>query len=265
MTVTHGPSGLNASRNFWDRLEDEERRLLRDIAELVVYEPGEPLITVGEDASTAMVIQSGWVKITNIYPGQDPDAVWLRTLGDLVGESAYIGTRRIATVTALTEVRALVVAADAFVEFLDLCPRAQRAFHETQRDRQIESDRKCIELGRTNSDQRLAALLLRLFDRAGRVDGVNGDRRLVLELPLSQKELAQLIRVTCKTVERTLKDWRRRRIIVTDPRKLTLLDESALRRIASLPDESGKREEHHGPRRGRHAERGRGPRGPGME
>jgi CRP-like cAMP-binding protein len=235
MNVSHERLGFTNSTSFWDRLEDEEQRLLRDIAELVIYAPRERLITVGHFADTAMVIQTGWAKITNIYPGSNADAMWLRTSGDLVGESASVRRPRIATVTAINEVRALVVTAKHFTEFLQNSTNAQRALQETQCDRQIESDRKCIELGQTNASQRLAGLLLRLFDRAGHIEGEAGARKICLDLPLSQREFGQLIRASCSTVERTLQDWRRRGFIITDHRRLTLLSESELRRIA-VPD-----------------------------
>jgi CRP-like cAMP-binding protein len=237
MNLARDHAGLTNSPSFWDRLKDEERQRLRDAAEEVIYAPRVPLVTVGRPSDTAMVIQRGWVKITNIYPGRAADAMWLRTIGDLVGESASVGRPRIATVTAISEVRALVVTAAQFQDFLGDAPNARRALQETQSLRQIESDLKCIEIGHTNGSQRLANLLIRLFDRAGRVEGAKGRRRIVLDLPLTQDEFGQLIRASRSTVERAFKHWRARGIIIVDPRRLTLLNESALRKIATLDED----------------------------
>lgn len=220
-------------RSFWERLGDEEQRSVRELAESKIYAPGERLMGFGRPADSAMVIQIGWAKISNIHPGSNSDAIWLRTSGDIVGESASAGQRRIATVTAIGEVRALEITAPDFLEFLHLFPGARKALQQTQSDRQIEADRRCMEFGQTNGSQRLANLLLRLFERAGRVDGENGDRRMMLDIPLSQDEYGQLVRVSRSTVERTFKTWRNRGIVLTEPRRLTLLNERALRRIAS--------------------------------
>jgi CRP-like cAMP-binding protein len=211
-------------------LDHQDRQTLRLAATSTIYVPGERLFAEGEPAYSALVIETGWLKISNVASNGATELQALRTTGDLVGESAAADQPRTSTVTAATEVRALVVPAHAFTAFLQDSAQARLALQCMYRDRMIESDRRCLRLGGATARRRLAQLFLNIVDRAGHIPQ-NGNG-IVLEPPLSQEELGQLIRVARQTVETTLRDWRRRGIVSTAPRKITLLNVSDLRRIA---------------------------------
>jgi CRP/FNR family transcriptional regulator, cyclic AMP receptor protein len=80
----------------------------------------------------------------------------------------------------------------------------------------------------TNGAQRLAGLLLGLAERlGGRAAGV-----IEIALPLSQDQLASLAGTSRATVARALNDWRKRGLIRTGQRRITLIDVAALRGVA---------------------------------
>ena len=80
----------------------------------------------------------------------------------------------------------------------------------------------------TNGAQRLARLLLDLAAR----HGIQTDRGVHVAMPLTQVELASMAGMSRATVTRALSNWRRRSIIRTGQRDLTITDLGALRRIA---------------------------------
>ncbi len=80
----------------------------------------------------------------------------------------------------------------------------------------------------TNGSQRLAGLLLDLAERlGGQTEGI-----IEIALPLSQDELASLAGTSRATVARALDGWRRRGLIQTGQRRITLTDAPGLRAAA---------------------------------
>jgi CRP/FNR family cyclic AMP-dependent transcriptional regulator len=76
--------------------------------------------------------------------------------------------------------------------------------------------------------QRLARLLLDLTEQGEEP----GRGAATTTLPLSQEELASLIGASRSTVTRALREWRLRRVIRTDQRRITILDRPQLLRLA---------------------------------
>jgi CRP/FNR family transcriptional regulator, cyclic AMP receptor protein len=232
---TNGKDGPAGTR-FWDMLGPEEREALRAVAEPVTYPQGTRIFSEGEPSAFALVIRSGWVKVASGESRDSETALALRSSGDLVGESASADSPRSATVVALGEVRALRVGASGFSDLLHEHPNVDQALKRTLRGRRIESDRMRMDVGKNNSDKRLAQLFLKLAESIpGSSGGRGGDGAAVLDIPLSQEEFGQLICASTGTVERTLHKWRLRGIVSTSYRRHVLLDLPALSRIAGRP------------------------------
>ncbi|MBO2453967.1 Crp/Fnr family transcriptional regulator [Actinomadura barringtoniae] len=223
--------GLPGGKPFWERLSPQDRDALSEISSEESFAPGACVCNEGENAWFALVIIDGWVKVSNISVDGQPVLQALRTRGDLVGESAMAeGCERISTVTAATKVRALSVPSEAFRQFLHESEDADIALRLTYRDKQIESDWRCLRLGGASVKQRLAQLMVSTADRS-RVEPVDGV--LKLEPPLTQDDLAQLVRAARSGVESALREWRARSIVQTSRRSVTLIDIPYLRRLAA--------------------------------
>jgi CRP/FNR family transcriptional regulator, cyclic AMP receptor protein len=177
---------------------------------------------------------SGWVKIiTDSHDGRVVlDA--LRRRGEVVGEMAvHLTGHRTATIQALGTVRALLIGAEQFGDFLDLHPLAGHAYRQAMAEVQQVAYEKQRSQALLSGGQRLAGLLLDLTERSQAEDHGQADRDTdTLPPPLSQEELASLISVSRSTVTRALQGWRSRHIIGTDPRHIEILDRARLQRIA---------------------------------
>ena len=210
-------------------LGEHERDALHAEAEWVTYARREQLCNEGEAAEFAIVIQEGWVKIS-YASARETNTLVLRGPADIVGESASADQPRIATVTALTEVRGLSVTSDQFIGFLRRYPGALRALQRTYSDRLVESDRMRMAVGQMNGARRLARCLLQLADYFGHTE--DHGSKITID-GLSQEEFGQLISASPITVVRALKNWRLRGIVGTGPQlKIELLDLPTLRQIA---------------------------------
>ncbi len=219
----------DGDRGFWDLLPQEEQRVLWSLGREREYPPGATLCVEGDRATHVFILLRGWVKVLSAGDDGREPIVALRGAGDLVGEvSGQTTGVRNATMQAIVTVRALIVGYDRFSSFLDTHPGGGRAYRHalTYRWRNAEAMLRLHPV--TNGAQRLAGLLLGLAERlSGQTEGV-----IEIALPLSQDELASLAGTSRATVARALNGWRKRGLIRTGQRRITLTDVPGLRQVA---------------------------------
>jgi CRP-like cAMP-binding protein/tetratricopeptide (TPR) repeat protein len=222
-------------RSFWNALADPEREALAAAGVEEVFRAGSVLYREGDDSSQVMIIDSGWVKVSvREATGAGEKILAVRGQGDVVGERAALTTQvRSATVTALDEVSAMVVAADRFTEFLRSYPRAAEVLRRQVNERQDEDRARLFPGERSGAERRLAWLLLDLAQRRG---GYQHTADAVFTLPMSQAELADWAGTTADAVGRFLRTWRERGIIVRGERsrRLTVVDLDGLAAICDV-------------------------------
>jgi CRP/FNR family transcriptional regulator, cyclic AMP receptor protein len=215
--------------SFWGRLNETEQAALQALGRISTFRPGDTMCIQGEPATHVFVLVKGWVKILSVTSDGHEIVLALRGRGDIVGELAgeFTGYRT-ATVRAIDLVRSLIIGHDSFSSYLDSNPGASRAYRYAV----MQSWNDAAEILRSrwvsSGAQRLAAVLLDLAYRHGTATQ-NG---ISIALPLTQEEIASLIGASRATVTRALRDWRRRGLIRTRQRNITIMDVTGLRRIA---------------------------------
>jgi CRP-like cAMP-binding protein len=131
-------------------------------------------------------------------------------------------------------VRALLIGAEQFGNFLDDHPLAGQAYRQAMAEVAQVAYEQQRNRALLSGAQRLAVLLLDLTEQDGqdgRRGGVSRDVTATT-LPLSQEELASLIAASRSTVTRALQGWRSRQIIGTDQRHIEILDRATLERLS---------------------------------
>lgn len=217
------------SHGFWDLLPLQERRVLRSLGGDSEYSPGTTLCNEGDPATHVFILQDGWVKVLGNSEGGHGSILALRGAGDIVGETAgETSGRRNATMQAMVTVRALIVGYDRFSSFLDTHQGGSHAYRHVLAQRWSDAERTLRVRAVTNGAQRLAGLLLSLAERLGG----QGNGIVEIALPLSQDDLAGLAGTSRATVARAVKDWRKRGLIRTGQRRITLTDVTGLRKVA---------------------------------
>jgi len=214
---------------FWDLLPPEERRALRSLGRDREYPPGTNLCVEGDPATQVFILLDGWVKILSDSEDGHQSILALRGAGDIVGETSGETTgRRNATMQAMVTVRALIVGYDRFSSFLDTHREGSHAYRHVMAHRWSDSDAMLRRRAVTSGAQRLAGLLIGLAERLDGQAGVVVD----IALPLTQDELASLAGTSRATVARALNGWRKRGLIRTGQRRITLTDMPGLRKVA---------------------------------
>jgi len=218
-----------SGQGFWTLLSQDERDALSALGLARDYTAGTTLCNEGDLATHLFILLTGWVKIFSTTKDGHEIVLALRGDKDIVGETAGETTgRRNATIQAIGKVRALIVPHDKFSSFLDANQGADRAYRRVVTQKFNDTDAILRSRTGTSGAQRLAGLLLDLAERHG--NEVNG--AIYVVMPLSQAKLASLAGTSRATVTRALSNWRRRGLIRTGQRRITVTDLEGLRKVA---------------------------------
>ncbi len=156
----------------------------------------------------------------------------VRGPGDLIGELAAIdpeGSTRSASVVAIGPLETSTMTGGEFRAFVDEHDKVGRALMVTLVRRLRQADRKRVEFASLDTPGRVAHVLVELADSHGQVT----DEGVLIDLPLSQEEIAGLIAASRESVARGLGTLRDRKLITTARRAIVVTDLAALRRYTA--------------------------------
>ncbi|MFC0041116.1 Crp/Fnr family transcriptional regulator [Actinomadura rayongensis] len=228
--------GARLALPFWAALDAGNRAALRASARSRPYAARAPLCVQGDTSDHVVVIERGWAKVTATTADGHDVVLAVRGPGDLVCESAVLGSReRSATVTALGPLRGLLVPAERFTAFLDANPGLWRLVSGTMVGRLDDASRRLQAQASVKGPRRLAGLLAELAELSLRHQAASGGAVGVpvdIAPPLSQQELGSWMDASRETVARALNELRRRGLVRTGWRRITVLDLDRLRAFA---------------------------------
>ncbi|TDC91981.1 Crp/Fnr family transcriptional regulator [Actinomadura sp. 7K507] len=229
-----GPADASSlRRGFWFALDSEQRAALGEAARSRSYAPGSPLVHQGDESNDVTIIEDGWAKVTSTTEDGHDVVLAVRGPGDLIAESVVLGGRtRSATVTALSPLRALMFPAARFTAFLKFHPEAWRLVSGTFVQRLDEADRRLEAHLTSTGTQRLALLLVDLAEESALRSPAGADGSIDIAPTLSQTEIGSWVDASRETVARGLALLRRRGLVRTGRRKITVVDQHALRAFA---------------------------------
>ena len=219
-----------ANCGFLGGLAAAERDALLEHGRKRRYTAGDTLFHEGDASDWVAVLLSGRVKVSYFAESGTEVMLAVRDPGDLLGElSALDGTPRSATVTAMEPAEALVLTAAAFRVFLESYPRLALELVQSLVARLRDADVKRVEFGAYDSVGRVARRLVELTERFGR-DTAAGT---LIELPITQQELAGWTGTSRESVAKALQTLRRLDWVDTGRKQLVVRDVEALRRRAT--------------------------------
>ncbi|MFY1636199.1 Crp/Fnr family transcriptional regulator [Solwaraspora sp. WMMB335] len=194
------------------------------------FRPGEVLVNEGDHRHDVYVLLGGYVKIvSNSHDGRT-NLLAIRGRGDLIGElSAIDMSPRTATVVAATTVDARVVDHLAFTAFRRGHSAAEEVLQRSVLTKLRQATRMRGALNGASVSQRLAGILYYLAVRYGHPAG----SATVIDIPLSQLELAAFVGAAEASVHRALTALRRSGLVVTGYRQIEIQDLAALAEVAT--------------------------------
>ena len=212
--------------SFLAGLDDAARAALGNLGRVRRFEAGTTLFLEGDVGASVMIVHTGHVKVFATTPDGHERVLAIRGPGDVLGDLSAIDRQpRSASGTALEASDVQIVAADGFRAFLADTPRAALVLLQVMIGRMRDSDRLRAEFGTVDTGRRVALRLVELAETVGE-PGAGGIR---LTLPLTQDDLAGWISASREAVARALASLRRRGLITTGRRAITIVDLPGLR------------------------------------
>jgi CRP/FNR family cyclic AMP-dependent transcriptional regulator len=202
-----------------------------------LFAPGQVFIAEGDKDTDMFVLLEGIAKVT-AKGANSEEFIDVQAKGDTVGELAAINPGleplpRSATVLAAGDVAAIRIMKPELDAFFMAHPDAAVAMAFMLGGRQVQKLRERLNISGFDATARLARTLAALEEKLGTptADGT------LLDIPLSQTELATLAVLAGPTVQKALRDLREVGAILTGYRTITITDMAALRRAGRLGDE----------------------------
>lgn len=192
------------------------------------------LLREGDLSTHVYLLMGGIVKVTATTPEGGFALLAIRAAGDLIGELAGLdGQPRSATVTAAGDVVARVISQPVFNGYLNRHADAAVAVSRTVAAKLRWATRRRIDFSGSEVRVRLARVLVELATTYGERTSVG----VRIGVPLTQPELAALVGAAEPTVHQALAALRKDKVVDTGYRSTTVLDPSALRAIAHVPED----------------------------
>jgi CRP/FNR family cyclic AMP-dependent transcriptional regulator len=232
MTVeasTHADALKNVP--FFRRLSQKDVAALAKRLIMRRFGSGQIIFHLGDPAGLLYIITNGKIKISHASSDGQEAVLAILGNGDFFGELALLDdSPRSATAEAIEPTETLTLHRDDFLSFLDNNPLFARhvlnilAFRIRHLNNQI-SDIFFLDL-----PARLARTLLLLADQHGKPV----DKGTVIELSLTQTDLAEMTGATRVSINKALGRFRRAHWVDVEGRKLTIVDPGALERLIQI-------------------------------
>lgn len=214
-----------------DDSSEAGRRILREVGRFAVFRRGDRLIVAGAVSDEVLLVEAGVVKAVLLDRDGTEKVVGLFGHGDLLGELGVTGHRpRSAHVVALSTGRAMRVPGDVFLRLQAKNRDVRELLDETWRKRQQHADDRQLAQNR-DVTTRVAESLLRWAQAFGHAT----DQGLLMR-GLSQRDIANAVSASEKSVEAALSELRAARLLRTGRLWYSLASPHALEKLIDDPE-----------------------------
>lgn len=190
------------------------------------FKRGAIIFREGDPGQLLYLVLSGQVRIyVNGLDGSEMSVILFGRPGDMFGELAVIdGLPRSATAVALDQTTLYIISRENFRQHMRHTPQLALNFMQELTHRVRYNTRQMDSLATLPVSQRLARKLLELAQDYGRikVDSV------LIDMTLTQANLASLIGATRESTNKCLRDYRERNLITFQNGHIAILDADAL-------------------------------------
>ena len=194
------------------------------------YLPGDTVYIAGDEAERLYVMAEGKVKLLQHGEGGRNVLLDILTTGEFFGNLATLGAASYSdTAQVQTPSCVLSIRSDDFRSVLDQHPQLALKALEIMAERLNAANRRVLQLSSMPVDRRIAFTLLQLSQKLGREQ----DMGLLIDVPLSRDELAEMTSATPETVSRTLSQLQAGGIITSGRQWIAITDRQRLAELAS--------------------------------
>ena len=199
----------------------------------MAYGPRKDLIREGDQPGSVFVILEGWAFRYKVLPSGRRQVMAFLMPGDACDLHIGLLAEMDHSIQTATDVQVARISRKIIDELMAIYPGIARAMYIAQLVDEGTLRAWIVSLGRRNSAERAAHLLLELYTRAVRAGVASHDE---MELPLSQAVLADALGMTPVHINRTLQEIRRSGAIVLRRGVLRIHDPIALTKLSGFDE-----------------------------
>ena len=220
MGTSAAGTGQWAAGSFIGGLAPQTREALLALGTRRSFPHGRHLLREGERTDHVEVLLHGIVKVSVI--AEDIDVLLsIRGAGDVIGEMASLtGRSRTATVTTCGEVVATSISHVNFDRFLGRHADAAVRMAAVMSERLEWSNARRTDFAAYPAEVRLGRVLASLASSCVLPTSAG----TLIDVPLSQRELATMIGIAQPTVQKAVRKLRERHLISTNYGRITIVD-----------------------------------------
>ncbi len=171
-----------------------------------------------EEASRAYLVLEGQTKLLQTTAGGHQIVLGYVVPGQVFGVIAVLEEASYPlSAQALGKCRALSWERDALYQLLTRHPRLGLNIMRIMAGKIYQFQKRLQEMATQQVEQRIARTILRLAAQVGR----KVEEGVLLDMPLSRQDLAEMTGTTLYTVSRVLKDWQKRGLV--EPGRMNIL------------------------------------------
>ena len=209
-------------------LEADEFEALERVGRNQFYPAKATLLEQGRDAAFVYNLTAGALRLSKLLPDGRRQVVGFAMPGDFLGLAFQ--KIHMFTADALTPVKTCQFARIGFSELLDEKPRLLRALMEFASHELSQAQDQMVVLGRRTAEEKIAAFLVGMRRRYGRIHGPS----VHVPLPMTRLDIGDYLGLTVETVSRMMTRMAREKAIVIVPDGVRLLDIARLEHLAEV-------------------------------
>ncbi len=211
-----------------DDLSPDELASLANVVVLEEVRRRRVIFLPGDPGTSLFFVNGGRVKVSRVTRDGKELTLAYRGPGEIFGELCLVdGGPRAEMAEAMENALVTELPREEFEKLLAEHPRVGLALVRTLCERRRELENTMEKLVFQDVNAKLAELLLQLGDDYG----VDDARGTLVAVKITHQEMANLIGSTRETVSLTLSQFKRKKLIATDGRKIILTDREGLRAL----------------------------------
>ncbi|MDA8109335.1 MAG: Crp/Fnr family transcriptional regulator [Betaproteobacteria bacterium] len=193
------------------------------------FSRGEYVFRAGAPGNNVYFLRSGKVKIYQLSPAGRAVILWFCFEGEIFGLAEVArGGGRVVSAQACDASEVIAAPQDKFREFLLSHPRSALLCMEVLASRMRILGEIFVNLVSDDVNTRLAKLILRLGARYGRRIG----KDIVLNIPLTHQEIADMVGTTRQTVTSSLNALKRQGVLSIDNHLIRIESQEVLNELS---------------------------------
>lgn len=226
--LCHADDCLLCEAHLHEGLSDAQACEIQGLLRRRVAEPHEAVFRQGDASEWLYIVRTGQIKLSVTGPDGREQILRIAVAGQLIGYDTVHDPHHPYTATALTPVRLCGIRHRDMLRVMEQNLAVSHRMVQLLNQELSQAQALIHILGQKSSAEKIALFLLSLLPRHA-----HAESPAELPLPLSRREMAEMLGLTVETVSRLMAELHRAGVLEAPRGRVRILNREALRAYAS--------------------------------